>query len=331
MSIRLSICIPTYNRKRFLPDLLSSLIDQDDEELEVVICDNGSTDGTEALVAEWKKKYPKIVYERFPRNVGPDRCFLRSVEMASGEFCWLMGDDDIIEPGGIQRVLEAIKGGITGITLNRAAYNFTLEKRWLEPSFGREEDRLFLNAQECFYSLFTLFGFLSSQVVKRSAWLAIAEEEDLTPYFNAYALVYIIGRMIQKEPRWLYLHTPCVGWRSGNDSFAEQLGNYGRFELDVCGYVSIAGGLFYDQDKLYKEILGKVLLSHLFGRVRDLKFRSKGFTFSAIRLCVPLLYNIYSFWFALFPALCAPRFLWKLGRPLYRYNLKLKKQRAALN
>ncbi len=51
MSIKLSICIPTYNRGKFLPDLFESILSEIDEEnrsvIEVVVSDNASGDNTE--------------------------------------------------------------------------------------------------------------------------------------------------------------------------------------------------------------------------------------------------------------------------------------------
>src|SRR3989338_3800276 len=249
--IQLSICIPSYNRAKFLPDLLQSIVSQYTEQVEVVICDNGSIDETKEVVLSWQRKYPRIFYKKLQENIGPDRCFLHSVELASGLFCWLMGDDAIIETGGIARVLRALSSDITGITVHRAAYDVLLQKRWIEQS-SMTQDYNFTKAKDCFTQLFSLFGFLSAQIVHKEKWQAVVIEEDVSPYFNAYILIYIIGRMIQKDPNWHYIHTPCVGWRSGNDSFAKELGRYGRFILDVTGYTSIAKGLFSTQKDLYR-------------------------------------------------------------------------------
>ena len=324
MNHKLSICIPSYNRAEFIPDLLLSIVSQYDERVEIVICDNGSQDQTESLVQSWQARYPRIIYERFEKNVGPDRCFLRSIEMASSPFCWLMGDDDIIEPGGIERVLDALKEDLTGITVNRVAYDVRLEKKWMEPSRGLDADRLFLDAEECFYSLFVLFGFLSAQVVNRAAWLAIAKEEDVSRYFNAYVLIYIMGRMIQKNPKWLYINTPLVGWRSGNDSFSKELGRYKRFELDVVGYQAIARGLFAKQKKIYKKVMKEICSLHFLGHIRDLKFKKNipSFAFKGILLCLPRLYALPCFWVKIFPFLLTPQRMLLIMRPFYRFCVK---------
>jgi abequosyltransferase len=326
----LSICIPSYNREKFLPDLLESIVRQYTEIVEIVICDNASADRTESLVGTWKKKYPRIVYERFEKNVGPDRCFLRSIEMAKGTFCWLMGDDDIIEPGGIRRVLDALDEKITGITVNRRAYDKDLKNSWIEPSEGRKEDLLFSSAEECFLSVFTLFGFLSAQVVRRSSWLSVCKEEDVTPYFNAYALIYVIGRMIQKDPSWLYLHTPCVGWRSGNDSFAFSLGRYCRFTLDVKGYSSIAKGLFTEDKALHNKVMNQVISLHFLGHARDVKFKGEDRLFASLVLCFSKLYPFRAFWLKLLPFLFFSKWLLVLFRPVYRKGRELKKNLFAI-
>ncbi len=324
MKYLLSICIPSYNRAHCLPDLLQSIVAQYDERVEIVICDNGSSDQTKEVVQEWQKKHPRIVYERFAKNVGPDRCFLKSVEMGSGTFCWLMGDDDILEPNGLKKILDSLDDSLTGITVNRAAYDALLQKRWMEPSFGRDQNRLFQDAPSCFSSLFVLFGFLSAQVVRRSLWLAVVEEEDVSLYFNAYVLIYIIGRMIQKDPRWLYIHTPCVGWRSDNDSFAKQLGSHGRFALDIVGYKAITKGLFLDQKRLHRKVMNKVSSLHFLGHIRKIKLSSKRDvpirkTFS---FCCRHLLKIPSFWVQLLPILLTPRKVLLLLRPLYRHFKK---------
>ena len=326
----LSICIPSYNRVSFLPDLLDSIVKQYDETVEIVICDNGSVDRTKMLVETWQKKHPRIVYERFERNIGPDRCFLRSVEMAKGTFCWLMGDDDIIEEGGIQRVLEALDDKVTGITVNRIAYDKDLKNSWIEPSHGRKQDLTFLTDEKCFTSVFTLFGFLSAQVIRRASWLAVCKEEDVSLYFNAYALIYVIGRMIQKEPLWSYIHTPCVGWRSGNDSFALSLGRFRRFALDVTGYSSITRGLFHKDRVLHKKIMNQVISLHFLGHARDVKFKGEDKLFTALILCFPRLCFFGAFWTKLLPFLLVPKGLLVLFRPVYRKGSKLKKNFFAI-
>lgn len=322
---KLSICIPSFNRAAFLPDLLQSILSQYDPRVEVVVCDNGSQDETEALMAKWQEAYSWIVYERLEKNIGPDLCIVKSIEKASGEYCWLMGDDDIIERQGLSTVLKALEEefpDITGMTVNRRAYDFSLQTSWMEKGvLTRKKDQLFLEATSCFEELFPLFGFLSSQVVKRDLWRQAVNQEGEKLFLkcNAYLLIYLIGRMIQQDPYWLYLHTPCVGWRSGNDSFAKQLGVYGRFTLDVIGYEEVAASLFTKDSLLYRKSLNQVCSSHLLAHIRALKWKGfmKGLYIKTIVLCFSRLKNSCFFWTLLLPTLLAPVWFLKGLRFVY--------------
>jgi abequosyltransferase len=96
---RLSICIPTYNRRKYLGDTITSITTQvsaaDASRIEICVSDNASTDGTEILIRELQSRTPvRIIYFRNETNLGADANYLRAVELASGDYCWFMGSDD---------------------------------------------------------------------------------------------------------------------------------------------------------------------------------------------------------------------------------------------
>jgi len=90
----LSICIPTYNRSKLLAELLDSIILQNEPGIEVVVSDDASPDDTADVVAFYTGKLPNLKYIRQDKNIGLDRNFRAVVEAASGDYVWLMGDDD---------------------------------------------------------------------------------------------------------------------------------------------------------------------------------------------------------------------------------------------
>ena len=65
-------------------------------------------------------------------------------------------------------------------------------------------------------------GYIPGQIVHRELWNKTVAANPVEKYFNAYVHVYVIAKMLQTHPRWLYVKTPCVGWRSGNDSFLSE-------------------------------------------------------------------------------------------------------------
>ena len=98
--IKLSICIPTYNRAPHLSNCLQSIISMrkpKDFQFEICISDNGSNDNTKEIVNNAKKDID-INYNRNESNLGIPRNFLKVVSMAKGEFVWLIGDDDLLLP-----------------------------------------------------------------------------------------------------------------------------------------------------------------------------------------------------------------------------------------
>lgn len=103
----LTIAIPTYNRARYLKELLSVLFDQliTERRVELIISDNASPDETPAVVEEYQKRGLAIRSIRNEVNIGPDANFLQCFEIARGKYFWLFGDDDIIVPGGISKIL----------------------------------------------------------------------------------------------------------------------------------------------------------------------------------------------------------------------------------
>lgn len=112
MTCKLSICIPTFNRGSYIGETLESIVSQLEENIEIVIVDGGMTDNTEQVVSSYQRLFPNIRYTRKeasgnqPSNEGFDRDCNYAVEIARGEYCWLMPDDDLLLPGAIKKILS---------------------------------------------------------------------------------------------------------------------------------------------------------------------------------------------------------------------------------
>jgi glycosyltransferase involved in cell wall biosynthesis len=108
--MKVSICIPTYNRCQHLTNCLQSIASNKGRAtlaVEVCVSDNGSTDDT-AQVVRRAQAHIDIKYHRNARNLGIPRNFLRVVEMATGEFVWLIGDDDLLVPSALDELCKLI-------------------------------------------------------------------------------------------------------------------------------------------------------------------------------------------------------------------------------
>ncbi|MEK3792180.1 glycosyltransferase [Paenibacillus sp. FSL R7-0204] len=107
----LSICIPTYNRAANLDQCLSSIFSQlqDDNQVEVIVCDNASTDATPQVIARYASRYPCLRSFRNSLNVGADRNIYLVAQLAKGKFIKWHGDDDYFVENSIPTLLDVIQ------------------------------------------------------------------------------------------------------------------------------------------------------------------------------------------------------------------------------
>ncbi len=107
----LSICIPTFNRADLLEVCLASVLPQlvpFGARAECVISDNASTDRTPELIARLAKQYT-IRHYRNTTNIGIIGNITKvASELARGEFCWLVGDDDVLTQGAVERFFQLV-------------------------------------------------------------------------------------------------------------------------------------------------------------------------------------------------------------------------------
>ncbi len=91
-----SVCVPTYNDARFLPQCLASILAQTYPHFELVVCDDASSDDTPAVVASFADRRTRSY--RNDHNVGQFDNMNRCIELAHGRVVALYHSDDIYEP-----------------------------------------------------------------------------------------------------------------------------------------------------------------------------------------------------------------------------------------
>lgn len=98
-----TIGVSTYNRKDFLQESLDSLLAQTYPNFEIIVVDDGSTDGTETMMAE---KYPSITYVK-KENGGDASAKNMAVMLAKGKYIVFNDSDDIFLPDAVERLYKA--------------------------------------------------------------------------------------------------------------------------------------------------------------------------------------------------------------------------------
>lgn len=211
---KLSICIATYNRGKFIGETLDSILGQMVPGVELVIVDGASPDNTPEVMAQFLLRYPEIRYIREQENSGVDGDYDKAVGYASGEYCWLMTDDDLLCPLAISRVLESINGVFDLVVVNSEVKNVdfsrVLETRLLKLTSDKEYAAK--DGEEFFSEVTNYLSFIGAVVMKRNVWL----ERDRSSYYGT--LFIHIGVIFQHPPisRVKIIADPLITIRYGN-------------------------------------------------------------------------------------------------------------------
>jgi glycosyltransferase involved in cell wall biosynthesis len=104
MAPNVSVCIPTYNREHLLKETLDSVFAQTYKDFEVVIVDDGSTDGTKRMLE--KSGYDVRYY--WQKNAGDAAARNKLIELASGKYISFLDSDDLLYPDALEKMVEAM-------------------------------------------------------------------------------------------------------------------------------------------------------------------------------------------------------------------------------
>lgn len=249
--IRLSICIPTYNRRDYLLQAVESIIREAPPNLqsvmEICISDNASTDGTTEAVRALTIDSPvPIRYLRQETNLGADRNYDAVVSMAIGDYCWLFGSDDLAAPGSVKAVF-------TEITTDSDIYLFSRTEcdKEMTPmrsyrllrtggdraAFDTVDESQLVRYFSALTDIGGVFSYLSFIVFRRRYWRAYAGYTEYfgTAYYHAAQLLATVANGAKVS----LLETPIVNTRLGNDSFIDK-GMFARYMLDFQGYLKLS-------------------------------------------------------------------------------------------
>jgi glycosyltransferase involved in cell wall biosynthesis len=107
--VQVSILIPVYNRSHLISASIQSALDQTFDDLEVIVADNCSTDGTWEVCKAYSQKDPRVRVFRNEENLGPVRNWKRCLDEARGSFGKVLFSDDLMMAEFLERTLPAIQ------------------------------------------------------------------------------------------------------------------------------------------------------------------------------------------------------------------------------
>lgn len=109
MNHTISVIIPAYNAERFLKETLDSVLYQTFRNLEIIVVNDASTDGTAAIIDDYAARDQRIRVLHKSKNEGVSWARNDALEMATGEYLLFADSDDWMEADTCERALEALE------------------------------------------------------------------------------------------------------------------------------------------------------------------------------------------------------------------------------
>jgi abequosyltransferase len=213
-AVRLSICIATLNRARFITETLDCILGQIEGGVQLVVVDGASSDNTAVVMAQYCSRYPEVIYRRELTNSGVDADYDKAVGYATGEYCWLMTDDDLLKPGAVRRVLAAIVGNPDLVVVNAEVRSADLSELMEKQRLDLFSDVQYTSAskEQFLKDAGAYLSFIGCVVIKRDKWMS----RSRSAYFGS--LFIHVGVIFQKPSigNVTVISDPLIQIRYGN-------------------------------------------------------------------------------------------------------------------
>lgn len=193
-----SICIPAYNRAHYLRPLLDSIYAQECRDIEIVICEDASRERPQiaAIASEYVDRYPGTLrYLENEVNLGYDANIRRLVEQAYGEYCFFMGNDDLMCPGALAEVASILeRHANVGLVLKSYAWFDEVPQKINQEIRYFSEERQLAPGPEAIRVCFRRSGVISGYIIHRDSAYAVATSKfDGTLYYQMHLTANVLA------------------------------------------------------------------------------------------------------------------------------------------
>jgi glycosyltransferase involved in cell wall biosynthesis len=222
----LSICIPAYRSPAALFALLDSLLACARSDFEVVVSDDCSADDYSwGRLAALEARDARLRCARNDVNLGMDRNFARSVELARGRYVWLCGQDDMILTEGLDKVLDflATRPEIDFIFFSHAQRIEDNDGDRLVPG-SEHEAHVFGQGLASYlaHTRYHLPTFLPTYLIRTDLWRSV----DVSRYYGTHYCQVGVFLEASRELNWCHFagshvegRLPRAGWQSNPGAY----------------------------------------------------------------------------------------------------------------
>jgi len=148
---QVSVIMPVYNCLKVIPKAFASLQEQTVSDLEILIIDDQSTDGTYELLQSMSEGDPRIKLFRTPRNLGSSLAKNITLNKVTGEWITLLDADDWYEPDRIEILLNAAKKWKADLVIdNLQIFDHAINKVVAHTNYGSSQETVKLTTEDIF-------------------------------------------------------------------------------------------------------------------------------------------------------------------------------------
>lgn len=302
MSELLSISIPTRNRGFYLRELLNSIFPQLDADpqvrriVRVYVFDNASTDDTGRIV----KEFEGITYRRNSQDIGGDPNILQAYTAVSGEYVWVIGDDELVPEDRLGFILDKVRTYNPHLFLNNShGYKPFVRLPLLCSSYADFAHYL----EKRNPHMLIAHSLISANIVLRRCFDAkFAVEKIDTHYGHMFGIV----KGLQKYPGSVYLpseKTLIVRKERATPVDGKWPEALGEDQANYLEWLAVEYGLDINARSVVSDYNQRIFLANT-----PITLRLRSFVMKALR-------SMYDHTYATIPA---TRPLWRIARFIYR-------------
>ncbi|UQS83038.1 glycosyltransferase family 2 protein [Bombilactobacillus thymidiniphilus] len=175
---KLSLVMPLYNEARLLPRSLASIVRQTNQDFELIMVNDASTDATLELAQQFVKQHTNFKVVSQPYNQGISNARNRGIEEASGELITFIDGDDWLDPNYVDYFLKAFADP----KLDLAVCGFYKESPTLVAKKQRQQQYKIIKRSEMLYQLTKITGKVMGYTWNKVYRLAVIQQNHLRFY-----------------------------------------------------------------------------------------------------------------------------------------------------
>lgn len=194
---KFSVCIPAYNRARHLASLFDSILTQSFQDFEIVLCEDHSPERNAilAIAQDYGQRHPgKIRMYLNDENLGYDGNIRNLVEKAAGEYCFFMGNDDLMCPDALRIAADIVdRHERVGVVIrgygwfDESPHQLTAEVRYFS------DERVFAPGGDAIGISFRRSGVISGYIVHRDSAQEVATSRfDGSLYYQMHLTANVL-------------------------------------------------------------------------------------------------------------------------------------------